>query len=148
MLFDMRSYRKTLYPLWLLKHGRSPIVDQVQTKSRWHWLLYACIVLAILWLLCGCEPLAWSYTLDQYADAIKHAEGNSNYGILAHYKHTTYRQACKNTVKHADRQWHRNGRKGLFLTFLANKYCPIGSNTDNDTCKYWAGNVSYWLRKG
>ena len=46
-----------------------------------------------------------SFTNEQIANAIYKAEGgaktNYPYGILAHYKHTTPRQACINTINHA-----------------------------------------------
>lgn len=86
------------------------------------------------------------YTLDQWADAIKHAENNENYGILVHYKNTSYRQACKNTIKHKYTQWDH---KGLFIHYLASKYAPVGAGNDPDGLnKNWECNVNYWLVKG
>lgn len=107
------------------------------------------LILAMV-VMSGCNNVAMAYTLDNYANAIFRAEHSKNhpYGILAKYKHTTPRQACKNTVWHSFVKWHRNGQKCPFLLALQRTYCPIGSNTDNGTCKYWAYNVNYYLNKG
>ena len=73
---------------------------------------------------------------DTLADAIRRAEGNSNYGILKHYKHTSYRQACKNTCQHAYKDWLKyavragKGHKMGYLEFLRDRYAPIGANND------------------
>lgn len=84
------------------------------------------------------------------ANAIYRAEGGAKtshpYGILAHYKHTTPRQACINTINHALRDW--NG-KGDFLAFLGNRYCPIGASNDpKGLNKNWLSNVRYFLKRG
>lgn len=89
------------------------------------------------------------YTADQIANAIYHAEGGANtrhpYGILAQYKHTTPRQACINTIKHAKKDW--NGQ-GDFIVFLGNRYCPVGAKNDpTGLNKNWIKNVKYFLAK-
>jgi hypothetical protein len=39
------------------------------------------------------------------------------------------RQVCENTVRNNWKRWEKAGRRGLFLDFLANVYCPtIGKN--------------------
>lgn len=109
-------------------------------------IMWDIVVILLLLVLCiGFAGCAQAYTLDQYAEAIHKAEGNDNYGILKHYKHTSYRQACKNSVKHRYRQWVAGGRKGAFTAFLGGFYCPVGCNNDNGTNKYWINNVNYWL---
>ena len=90
------------------------------------------------------------YSNEQIANAIYKAEGGAKtrhpYGILAHYKHTTPRQACLNTIAHARRDW--NG-KGDFLLFLQRRYCPIGASNDpKGLNKNWLKNVKYYLTKG
>lgn len=85
------------------------------------------------------------YSINTWAEAIHHAEGNDNYGILAHYKHTTYKQACINTIRHAHRLWIKEGRPDSFLYFLGKRYCPVGCSNDNGTNKFWIDNVRYWL---
>lgn len=86
------------------------------------------------------------YSNESIADAIYHAEGgaktNHPYGILAHYKHTTPRQACINTIKHARRDFVG----GDFITFLGNRYCPIGASNDpTGLNKNWVKNVKRLL---
>ena len=114
------------------------------------WVFYI-----VLWLvgfavifLCSVAR-AEEYTDDQIATAIYYAEGGAKtsfpYGILTHYKHTTPRQACINTIRHARKDW--NG-KGEFLEFLQKRYCPINCDNDNGTNKFWLKNVKYFLRKG
>lgn len=95
-------------------------------------------------VLAGLVPLiAYANVIDinLLADSIYIAEGGTKtkhpYGILAHYKKTTPRAACVNTIKHALRDF----TDGDFIAFLGSRYCPIGSDTDNGTCKYWVNNV-------
>jgi len=103
--------------------------------------------LALIFLIL-CPTLANAYTLDQWADAIRKAEGNANYGILAHYKHTSYRQACKNTVWHKWCLYRRSGLKTPFLAFLGASYCPVGALNDPHNLNInWQRNVLYFLRR-
>lgn len=141
-----------------LLHGNLPQRDNDQEKvPLWGRILQIITIIGLLagiiLLLQGC---ARAYTLDQYANAIKHAEGNSNYGILNHYKHTSYRQACKNTVWHSWTRFKQINRnlplKTLsardFVGFLGKTYCPVGVRNDNGTNRFWIRNVNYWLMKG
>lgn len=102
------------------------------------------IALAIV-ALCACtEVKAAEIDQGRLADAIFHAEGIHSrhpYGILAKYKHTTPRQACLNTIASSMRRWEAAGRPGAFIPWLAKTYCPVGSDTDDGTCRYWPGNV-------
>jgi len=109
------------------------------------------IILAIVLFLakvCGAE----NYTLDQWADAIHKAENNDNYGIISIpcVKGTECRKYCKNTVYNTLVKYRESRCKASDddLTCLANRYCPIGSDTDNGTCKYWKKNVKWFLEKG
>lgn len=89
------------------------------------------------------------YTPVQWCEAIRKAEGNDNYGILAHYKNTSYRQACINTVIHKHKQWLKGGKRGSFLGYLSVRYAPIGANNDPDGLNInWKHNVRYWLERG
>jgi hypothetical protein len=86
--------------------------------------------LAIL-IMSVLSATAGQIDVERLADAIYLAEGGARtshpYGILAKYKHTTPRQACINTIKHAQRDW--DGR-GDFIAFLGNRYAPIGVAND------------------
>ncbi len=108
-----------------------------------------CIIAITIMLILVLVALARAdevYTNNQIANAIYYAEGGAKtrhpYGILAHYKHTTPRQACLNTIAHARRDW--NG-KGDFIEFLGSRYCPIGADNDNGTNQFWIKNVKYFL---
>src|SRR3990167_3113765 len=81
----------------------------------------------------------YAFTNDQIANAIYKAEGGDKtsypYGILKHYKTTSPRQACVNTINHARRDW--NG-EGDFIVFLGERYCPPKAHKLN---KNWVKNV-------
>lgn len=89
--------------------------------------------------------------VNKLAEAIRIAEGiNSNhpYGILKPYcskdNIAQCKKGCIQTITHGLKDW--NG-KGSFISFLATRYCPINSDTDNGTCKNWEKNVSYYYKK-
>lgn len=67
-------------------------------------------------------------TIDQVADAIYRVEGGTNtshpYGIMQHYKVTTPRQACINTINHALKDYKFHHVDKNFIYFLADRYCP------------------------
>lgn len=115
------------------------------------WILTMLLIYAAFCTLEGCaraETIA-GYDVNKWADSIKRAEGNSNYGILAHYRHTSYRQACINTVRHKYRLWCAVGHRGAFVGYLAGKYAPIGvSNDPNGLNVNWQRNVMYYLKRG
>ena len=77
------------------------------------------IIGLILFLLQGC---AYSYTINNYANAIYKAEGGLKtkhpYGIMVKYRHTTSRQACINTIKHRLSIYNRLRLKTGFTAFL------------------------------
>ncbi len=108
-----------------------------------------CAIAAIIVISTVAIGRAEDWTNDQIADAIYIAEGGSKtnhpYGILEKYKHTTPREACINTIKHARRDW--NG-KGEFLVFLRDRYCPIGASNDPTGLNInWLTNVKFYLQK-
>jgi hypothetical protein len=104
--------------------------------------LQTLIILASISSLAQCKDISES----RLADAIYKAEGGAAtkhpYGILAHYKHTTPRQACINTIRHAKRDWNH---KTDFISFLGSRYCPVGAKNDpKNLNKNWIKNVSYY----
>lgn len=109
------------------------------------------MVISLLLLLITVN--AYAVDLDRWADAIFKAENSVNhpYGILMEgcdKDHPDYcRKICKNTVYNTLIKYRstrcRPGDDDL--TCLANRYCPVGSDTDNGTCKYWKKNVKYFL---
>jgi hypothetical protein len=112
------------------------------------------LVFLIPLLLSSCEPCypAVNFTDKQIANAIYKAEGGDNtcypYGILKHYKHTTPRQACLNTICHARLDYVKCKQDIDFIQFLGNRYCPVGCENDIGTNRYWIKNVKYFLKKG
>lgn len=79
--------------------------------------------------------------VERLATAIGRAENSKShpYGIMAHYKKTSPRQACINTIRHGLRDW--NGR-GDFIDFLQKRYAPVGvSNDPRGLNRFWAKNV-------
>lgn len=111
--------------------------------------IYLAAILIIL-LVNGC---AWASTDDidvnRLASAIGRAENSKAhpYGILAHYKHTSARQACINTIKHAMVDWSEDMRVD-FITFLGRRYCPIGADNDpTGLNKNWIKNVRYYYEQ-
>lgn len=116
-------------------------VDKQNILLGFLWTLFFSFILIFLASVASAE-----INPDRIADAIYQAENSAShpYGIMKKYKHTTPRQACINTIRHAIRDW--NGR-GDFIAFLGSRYCPVGSDTDNGTCKHWVKNVKYFLSK-
>ncbi len=113
-------------------------------EENFRHLIIAFLIAVAIVLLCMMK--AWGYTDEQIADAIYRAENSKThpYGILAHYKHTTPRQACLNTIKHAKRDW--NG-KGDFICFLQKRYAPIGvANDPHNLNSNWTKNVKHFLK--
>jgi hypothetical protein len=104
--------------------------------------LFYAIVILLAWIgSCGAEEV----NVERLANAIYKAENSKThpYGILAHYKTTTPRQACINTIRHALRDF----KGGDFISFLGSRYAPINCNTDNGSNRYWVRNVRHWYKR-
>ena len=123
-------------------------LEPQRPKFNWLWVLLILITLLTVYRLGWAEVDYSTYTNEQIANAIYYAEGGKHtkhpYGILAHYKHTTPKQACINTINHVIKDW--NG-KGDFISFLGGRYCPVGCSNDNGTNQYWISNVKRLLVK-
>ena len=113
----------------------------------------ACKKALIIWLTLATVLIAIAATTptdDQISDAIYMAEGGAGnifpYGIMKHYRHTTTRQACLNTIAHCRRDFIAAGGPGDFISYLAARYAPL--NCDNDPLglnKHWKKNVLWFL---
>lgn len=164
-LNDYKAYRQILRPVWELQKARKLLKgsESQQPNETSNGFKHICEVLFILGLMVcaflilkGClsdpawsEPIPQGYTINQWADAIRKSEGNANYGVLAHYKHTSYRQACKNTIIHQYRNWFSVGHPGAFLPYLSKHYAPIGAKNDlTGLNSNWQRNVAFYLQKG
>lgn len=52
------------------------------------------------------------------------------------------------TVAKNYERWHRNDCPDNFITFLGNRYCPVGANNDPQGLnRHWIKNVTYWYNK-
>ena len=133
---------------WLLRYAKRHKRVDLLPDPRWFIpavILYALLIAAV----CQAEDI----DLDAYADAIFKAENSVNhpYGILmdgCDKNHPDYcRKLCKNTVHNTLTKYRAQRCKPGEddLTCLANRYCPLNSDTDNGTCQYWKSNVKYFL---
>lgn len=138
-----RQYR---YIRQVLYNGRHPPVKPHSYRGFIQAISIILVLMTII-LVKGCEAPAMAYSVDQLATAIYHAENSRTwpYGIKHHYRHTSARQACVNTIVHRYRLWDKQGD---FISYLQKSYCPINSDTDDGTCQYWTKNVKYNLNKG
>ena len=107
------------------------------------------IIIIAFALSVGLPVISQAYTLDQWANAIRITEGNPNYGILSVNTHNP-RQVCKNTVRHAFRDFVARGGnpsdlKG-FIIALGNQYCPISA--DPIGTRNWKHNMEVLLCHG
>lgn len=88
---------------------------------------------------------------NRLADAIYVAEGGPKakvpYGILSMKVRdkTHARHICLNTIQNNYRRWINGGKKGDFLDFLADRYCPPSDCAGNQN---WKRNVRQILCKG
>ena len=80
--------------------------------------------------------------------AIRFAENGGKgreYGILHPRVKPTYRSQagwCAATVQKNFDRWTKAGKKGDFITFLGNRYCPVGAENDpTGLNKHWIKNV-------
>jgi hypothetical protein len=112
-------------------------------KEMVKFYVVAFIVLTVLLFLTVVARADEVFTNDQIANAIFKAENSKThpYGILTHYKVTTPRQACLNTISHARRDWDG---KGDFIVFLGSRYCPVNAHPLN---RNWVKNVHYFLQE-
>ena len=117
-------------------------------------LIISSLLLGLVLAGCSepCYPAESRPDWNRLANAIYKAEGGSRtahpYGILAHYRHTTPRQACINTCKTKYRQWASNSKAQSYLEYLASKYAPIGvSNDIKGLNRNWLKNVSYFYSR-
>ena len=109
------------------------------------------IAVIVIVIAVGIIPaaVAAAIDVDKLADAIYSAEGGPKashaYGVLQHYKVTTPRQACINTINSAIKRFAQQSKETDFVHFLSLTYCPIGCDNDNGTNQYWKQNVKYFL---
>lgn len=85
--------------------------------------------------------------------AIRYAENGGagkEFGILNKKANTYRKQAgwCAATVQKNYDRWVASGCKEDFITFLGNKYCPVGAENDpHGLNKNWIRNVTEFYRR-
>lgn len=120
------------------------LADDPESPKEKFLIILAGLILGaiVIFLFLPAKVRAEEINVEKLATAIYHAEGGAKtshpYGILAHYKTTTPRQACINTIKHAQRDF----KGGDFIAFLGSRYCPVGAKNDpTGLNKNWVRNV-------
>lgn len=114
-------------------------------------IIYKVLILLCLFSLCAVwlwamNVRAEEVNVEALASAIGRAENSKAhpYGIMQKYEHTSPRQACVNTIKHALKDFDG---KGDFISFLQQRYAPINCENDNGTNRFWASNVRYFYNQ-
>ena len=109
-------------------------------------LLFVCLSSCQKPALAHSTPIKVEVKLDipKLCEAIRQAENSTShpYGIMKKYEHTSPKQACVNTIKHAYKVWTSKNEPEDFITFLGRTYSPPSVNP------YWVKNVSYFYEKG
>lgn len=128
------------------------MTQDIKAKIVWMGVLFICFIIWILILsfFRGCAYAEEEINIPRLANAIYKAEGGSKtrhpYGILVHFKTTTPRQACINTIKHRLNKWDSSGE---FISFLAKTYCPVGTfNDPMGLNRNWVKNVKHFYQTG
>jgi hypothetical protein len=79
----------------------------------------------------------------EMANAIYRVEGSDKtkwpYGIMQHYKETTPRQACINTIRTVAAKYQIVKVDQRFIYLLADKYCP--PSADREGNERWKHNM-------
>lgn len=114
------------------------------------WIAIA-IVTVLALLLCVIASASEVIDSQRMADAIYQAEGGANavvpYGILSVKVSSEHeaRRVCINTINNnmARWQWARqNGDDRDFISFLGDRYCPLGASNDpKGLNSHWKNNV-------
>lgn len=93
--------------------------------------------------------LAYAKEIDveKFADAIRRAEGNRNYGVLSIPCKTEAkcRQICVNSIKNNLKRYEKSEKSTDFVGFMAKRWAPTNmgknSNDPKGLNRNWAKNV-------
>ncbi len=108
------------------------------------FIIFTLILMVVLFLVkpARAEEIV---NVERLAAAIYKAEGGDKtshpYGILAHYKHTTPRQACINSINNNYKRWIKAGMPEDFIVFMGRRYSPPAINPN------WVKLVKYFYNK-
>jgi len=106
-------------------------------------------LILIICLLGGNFSYADTYSVNEIVEAIGQAENSIKYpyGIksIDTKGNVEYaRKICRNSVINNYKRYVKNGKKGDFLSFMRDRFCPL---SDSKLNRYWVDNVKYWLVK-
>jgi len=121
-------------------------IREIEKRTEYSAFMVAVCLMGALVLMMVCAKGCHADTIqpERLANAIYRAENSKAfpYGIMHHYKHTTPRQACLNTIRHRIEDW--NG-EGDFIAYLGQTYAPLGAGNDPQGLnKNWIKNVRYF----
>jgi len=121
-------------------------IREIEKRTEYSAFMVAVCLLGALVLMVVFCRVSHAETIqpERLANAIFKAEHSKTwpYGIMHHYKHTTPRQACLNTIRHRIEDW--NG-EGDFIAYLGQTYAPLGAGNDPQGLnKNWIKNVRYF----
>lgn len=116
------------------------------------WFALACLLFWYLVVSCVLAHCDSFVNVEALTRSIWLAEGGNKtshpYGILKHYKTTTPKQACINTINHALRDYEGEPNAYAFIRFLGSRYCPIGAKNDPKGLNVnWIHNVTHFYIK-
>lgn len=113
-------------------------------------ILILAMILGSLTLPAAAAPIPEAHA-QRIADSIYVAEGGAKakkpYGILsvAVSGEPEARRVCLNTIRNNWTRWEAAGSQGPYVTFLANRYCPVASDPIGN--RNWIRNVNAGLKK-
>ena len=131
--------RKLSADLLKVRRKHDSNIREIEKRTEYSAFMVAVCLLGALFLMVVFCRVSHADTIqpERLANAIYRAENSKTfpYGIMHHYKHTTPRQACLNSIKSAERRYKR----GDFIVFLGQTYSPPAINPN------WVRLVKYFL---
>lgn len=95
-------------------------------------------------------PLAESY-VNRFADVIYKIEGGDRarkpYGVLSVKVNSKdeARRVTINSIRNNWKRWHKAGKPGDFITFMARRWCP--PSADPVGHRNWVKNAKFYMEK-
>ena len=138
--------RKLSADILKVRRDHDSNIREIEKRTEYSAFMVAVCLMGALVLMMVCAKGCHADTIqpERLANAIYRAENSKSfpYGIMHHYKHTTPRQACLNTIRHRIGEW--NG-EGDFIAYLGRTYAPIGAGNDPQGLNInWIKNVRYF----
>ena len=110
------------------------------------------LLIALIIGVCICQSAYAEINIDRLADSIYQAEHSVKYpygikSINTHGDKVLARKICKNTIKHAIRDY--KGQESGFIPFLGSRYCPTKGVAlwEMKYNRNWVNNVTYYYNR-